>query len=106
MPPGEGLSVTPADLLSHASRVDAAAAAVGQARQAAATTTPGPDAYGKLCVIVPILLGQLQDLVVDGIAAAEQSMHDTAGRLRDAAAGYTDTDERAATAVRRSGRLE
>jgi hypothetical protein len=79
---------------------------VGQARQAAATTVPGPDAYGKLCVIVPALLGQLQGMVVDGVAAAEQSLRDTAGRLREAAAGYTDTDQQAATAIRQSGRLQ
>ena len=105
MPPGEGVSVRPADLIAHAGHVDAVAAEIGQARQAAATTAPGPDAYGKLCVIVPVLLGQLQGMVVDGVAAAEQSLRDTAGRLRDAAAGYSDTDERAATAVRQSGRL-
>jgi hypothetical protein len=100
------VSVTPTDLISHAGHVDAVAAAVGQARQAGAATAPGPQAYGKLCVIVPILLGQLQGLVVDGIAAAEQSLHDTADRLREAAAGYTDTDQQAATAIRQSGRLQ
>ena len=105
MPPGEGVAVRPADLIAHAGHVDAVAAGVGQARQAAATTAPGPDAYGKLCVIVPALLGQLQGVVVDGVAAAEQSLHDTAGRLRETAAGYTGTDELAATAVRQSGRL-
>ena len=106
MPPGDGVSVTPADLVSHAGDVDAVAAAVGQARQAGAATAPGPQAYGKLCVIVPSLLGQLQSMVVDGVAAAERSLHDTAGRLRVAAAGYTDTDQQAATAVRQSGRLQ
>jgi Excreted virulence factor EspC, type VII ESX diderm len=105
VPPGEGVSVRPADLIAHAGRVDVVAAAVGQARRAAATTAPGPEAYGKLCVIVPALLGQLQGMVVDGVVAAEQSLHDTAGRLREAAAGYADTDEWAATAVRQSGRL-
>jgi hypothetical protein len=105
VPPGEGVSVRPADLIAHAGQVDAVAAGVGQARQAAATTAPGPEAYGKLCVIVPALLGQLQGLVIDGVAAAEQSLRDSAGRLREAAAGYSDTDEQAATAVRQSGRL-
>jgi hypothetical protein len=97
------LAVTPADLISHASHVDAVAAAVGRARQAGATTEPGPEAYGRLCVIVPVLLGQVQGMLVDGIGAAEQSLYDTAGRLRDAAAGYTDADERGAAAVRRAG---
>ena len=106
MPPGEGVSVRPAGLIANAGHVDVVAAAMGQARQAAATTAPGPDAYGKLCVIVPALLGQLHGMVVDGVVAAEQSLRDTADRLRDAAAGYTGTDQQAATAIRQSGRLQ
>jgi Excreted virulence factor EspC, type VII ESX diderm len=103
MPPGDGVAVTPADMVSHADHVETVAAGVAAARQAGAATAPGPEAYGKLCVIVPLLLGQLQGMVVDGIAAAEQSLHDTAERLRTAAAAYRDADERSATAIRRAG---
>lgn len=105
MPPGDGITVTPAELDAHAGRVDAAAVAVGQARQAGAATAPGPDAYGRLCVIVPALLGQLQGMIIDGIAAAEDSLRDSAGRVQQAAAGYREADERAASGVRGAGRL-
>lgn len=105
MPPGDGLAVTPDDLVNHAGRVEAVAADMATAVQAGAAARPGPEAYGKLCVIVPVLLGELQDMVVDGMQQAERSLRDTADRLRQTAAGYRDADERSATAVRRAGSL-
>jgi hypothetical protein len=56
-----------------------------------------------LCTIVPVLLGSLQDLVVDGIDAAGHSLRDTAGRLRTAAHAYQTTDHHNATALRSIG---
>lgn len=103
MPPGDGVAVNPAELEAHAGHVDAVAAAVGQARQAGAATAPGPEAYGRLCVIMPALLGQLQEFVVGGIAAAEDSLRDSAGRVRQAAADYREADQRAATGARQAG---
>jgi hypothetical protein len=46
---------------------------------------------------VPVLLGGLQDMVVDGIDAAAHSLHDTGGRLRTAAEGYRTADDHAQT---------
>lgn len=104
MTTGDRVSVSPADLIAHAGNVEKVASALGQAHQAAASTTPSTDAYGKLCFVVPILLRLLQDIVVDGIDAAEQSLRDSADRVRRAASDYRDSDERAADAVRRAGR--
>lgn len=103
MSAGDRIAVTPADLVSHAGHVQAVAAAVATARQAGAATRPGPEAYGRLCTIVPMLLGALQDMVVGGIDAAADSLTDTAGRLRAAADGYTSADQRSAAGVRRAG---
>jgi excreted virulence factor EspC (type VII ESX diderm) len=97
------VTVRAADLAAHAARLDAAAAAVTAAEQSAAATRPGMDAYGKLCVIVPVLLGQLHGLVVEGIDAAASSLSDTAGRLRTAADGYGAVDQRSAAGVGGAG---
>jgi hypothetical protein len=104
VPPGDGVSVTPADLIAHAGHVDEVAGRIGEAARAGAATAPGPDAYGRLCVLVPLMLGQLQGRVVDGIEAAERSLRDTSDRLRASAAGYRDADRRAAGAVDDAGR--
>jgi hypothetical protein len=103
MPSGEQVSVAPGDLVVHAGHLESVAADVGLAARAGAATAPGMDAYGKLCVMVPVLLGQLQDIVVDAIDAAEHSLRDSADRVRQAAVGYRDCDERSAAAVRRAG---
>jgi hypothetical protein len=54
--------------------------------------------------MVPVLLGGLQDLVVDGIAAAERSLHDTGDRLRRTAEAYRAADEHSAQMLDRIGR--
>ncbi len=84
--------VRPADLLAHAARVEAVANRVVTARQAGTAVRPTSDAYGKLCVMVPMALGGLQDVLVDAIGAAADGLHDTAERLREAAGAYEATD--------------
>jgi hypothetical protein len=96
----EHLRVRPADLVSHAGRVEAVGDRVATAAQAGAATRPGGDAYGKLCVMVPVMLGALQDVLVDGIATAAESVQDTGARLRATAADYDAADRRGAAALR------
>jgi len=57
-------------------------------------------AYGQLCGIVPVLLNELQQALVDGVAAAAESVHDTADRLRAVAADYDTADRNAADRLR------
>jgi|GEM_PF-2147355 hypothetical protein len=90
---GEGFQVTAADLMAHAGHLDQVAGELATAKQAGETTRPGPDAYGRLCVIVPSVLGQLHSTVVEGIGAAVDSVRDTAARVRSAAGDYRATDE-------------
>jgi hypothetical protein len=52
----------------------AEAAGVATAKQAGAVTRPEPEAYGRLCTVVPVLLGELQVGIVDGVDAAVQSL--------------------------------
>jgi hypothetical protein len=84
------------ELISHAANVEAIAGRVSTAQQAGASVRAGSDAYGKLCVLVPIMLGSLQDILVDGIATAAESLHDTGTRLRATAEDYDSTDQRSA----------
>jgi hypothetical protein len=84
------------ELVAHAGRVAAIGDQVTAAAQAGRAVRSGPDAYGKLCVMVPVMLGSLQDVLVDGIAAAAASLADTADRLRATAGAYEATDQRRA----------
>jgi len=84
------------ELVTHASTIEAIGDRVSTAQQAGASVRAGADAYGKLCVLVPVMLGALQDVLIDGIAAAAESLHDTGTRLRQTADDYHGTDERRA----------
>lgn len=84
--------VTPDDLRSHARHLDTIAENVDTAKQAGDAVRPGIDAYGKLCVLVPVMLEELQSPLVDAIAAAGESLHSTADQVRTAADAYDDTD--------------
>ncbi len=89
---GEGFRVQPADLLAHAGAIEQVAATLGTAGQAGEQVRLGAGAYGQLCQMVPVLLGFLQDRVIEGIDAAQTSVADTAGRLRQVAAGSQGSD--------------
>jgi hypothetical protein len=90
------VAVRRAELVAHAATVRAAGDRVAAAAQAGRAVRPGPEAYGKLCVIVPATLGALQDVLVGGIASAAGSLHDTADRLVTTAQQYDATDGRRA----------
>ncbi len=63
-------------------------------------------AYGKLCVMVPIMLGALQHSLVGAVADVAEGLYDTGGRLRTAANHYEGTDlARAANLARIKGNL-
>jgi hypothetical protein len=95
---GGGFEVRPADLSAHANAIDAVAGSLGMAGQAGGQVRLDAGAYGKLCQILPTLLGFLQDRVIDGIDAAQVSVADTAGRVRQVAQAYQGSD--AASAAR------
>lgn len=97
------VQVTPEALRRHATHLDAVADDLGTARRAGDITRPGPEAYGKLCVIVPVMLDQLQAPLVEAIGVAAQSVRDTADAVIGAASDYEFTDETAAAAIRESG---
>jgi hypothetical protein len=94
------LGVRHAALISHAGHVEGVGDRVGTAAQAGAAVRAGNAAYGKLCVVVPVMLNALQDILVGGITAAAESLHDTGGRLRTTAAEYESTDRRRADSLK------
>ncbi|WP_319460169.1 type VII secretion target [Micromonospora sp. RTP1Z1] len=101
MPAGEGIDVVPTDLTAHAGHLDGIADALAVARQAGASVRLGADAYGQLCELMPVLLDQVQRVLVDGVGTAARSVGDTADRLRTVAARYRETDTRAETTLNR-----
>jgi uncharacterized protein YukE len=94
------LGVRHAELVAHAGHVETIADQVRTAAQAGSSVRAGGDAYGKLCVMVPVMLNALQDVLVDGINAAAESLHDTGARLRTTASDYETTDQRRAKAFK------
>lgn len=86
------VAVRHAQVIAHAATVRATGDRVGAAAQAGRAVRPGLEAYGKLCVMVPTMLGALQDVLVGGIASAADSLHDTAARLVTTAQQYEATD--------------
>ena len=90
------VGVRHAELTTHAGNVEAIADRVSTAASAGAAVRAGSDAYGKLCVMVPVMLNALQDVLVDGIRSAAESLHDTGTRLRTTAVEYETTDRRRA----------
>ncbi|HEX6968128.1 MAG TPA: type VII secretion target [Micromonosporaceae bacterium] len=91
--PAPDIGVSPDELRTHATHLDAIASEMGADRQAAAVTRPGPAAYGRLCLAVPVLLDLLQTPLTDAIGAAVDSVHTTADTLRGIAGGYQEADD-------------
>jgi hypothetical protein len=99
--PGDGIDVTPADLVTHAGHLEGVADQVATARQAGDAVRLGATAYGRLCPIVPALLDGLQGQLTGGLDAASRTLRDTGGRLRRAADGYRSADEHTRSAYDR-----
>jgi hypothetical protein len=92
----EEFQVDPGALISQAGETDRIGDGLTTASQAGEVVRTDVDAYGQLCQIVPALLNGLQEDMVDGMATAAQSLHDTAASLRAVAADYDATDSDAA----------
>jgi ATP-dependent protease HslVU (ClpYQ) peptidase subunit len=98
---GDGqVQVNAAALVSHAGEVDRIGDGLTIAGQAGETVRTGIAAYGRLCQFVPVLLNGLQQAMVNGMATAADSVHDTADRLRSVAAAYDAADGNAVNRLR------
>lgn len=99
----EALGVSPADLEGHARHIEAVADEVAGAGAAGAAVRAGGDAYGQLCGMVPMMLGALQDVLVDAIGAVGEGLRETGGELSRTAREYEASDERSG---RQLGRIQ
>jgi hypothetical protein len=94
------VQVDAAALVSHAGEVDRIGDGLTSAVRAGEAVRIGIGAYGRLCQFVPVLLNGLQQAMVEGMAAAAESVHDTADRLRSVAAAYDAADGNAVDRLR------
>jgi hypothetical protein len=94
------VQVNAAALVSHAGEVDRIGDGLTTAVQAGDAMHTAIEAYGRLCQFVPVLLNGLQQAMVDGMATAADSVHDTADRLRSVAAAYDAADGNAVNRLR------
>lgn len=102
MPPCD-IEVEPAALPARAAHVDPVADELRTARWAGKAIGPGSGAFDRLCVAAPMLLGWLQDTVIDAVSTAARSLHDSGDRLRQTPTGYRASDQQAHTRINRAG---
>jgi hypothetical protein len=97
---GPAFQVDSASLGAHASAVDYIGDGLTTAADAGHAVQTDAGAYGQLCQFVPAVLNQLQQAMVDGMATAAASVHETAGALRSVAAAYGRADAASADRLR------
>ncbi|MCE6995566.1 ESX-1 secretion-associated protein [Saccharothrix sp. S26] len=90
-----GFEVTAGDLRAHAGKVDAHAASLGTAVDAAAQVMPD-GAYGVICQFLPPLFNDVEALAHEALRAARDGLTTVAGNLRDTADDYDSEDLAAA----------
>ncbi|BCY13409.1 type VII secretion target [Actinoplanes sp. L3-i22] len=99
----EPLKVPAEDLRRHADHLDVIVDGLNMAQRAGNATEPGPESYGRLCVLVPVLLGQLQRPLIEAIDVASRSVRGNADSIIEAADFYEATDETNAVEIRHGG---
>jgi hypothetical protein len=97
---GDHVQVSSADLMSHAGQINGIGDGLTTAQQAGTVVRTDSGAYGKLCHIVPAQLNVVQDQVIDGIAAAAKSAHETADALRLTATDLITSSETNTCSIR------
>ncbi|MFF5080379.1 type VII secretion target [Actinoplanes sp. NPDC000266] len=97
---GPEFQVDPSSLTAHASSIDGIGDGLTSAADAGRAVQTDTGAYGQLCQFVPVLLNGLQQAMVDGMATAAASTHETADSLRSVATAYDTADKAASERLR------
>jgi len=97
---GPAFQVDSASLGAHASTVDHISDGLTAAAEAGQAVQTDTGAYGQLCQLVPAVLNQLQQAMVDGMVTAAASAHETTDALRSVAAAYDSADNASADRLR------
>ena len=93
------LTVTPAQLVTHADLLFHLSSDVATARSAGQQVRMDAGAFGKICVAIPIAMSALQDKVIDAIDTAAHGLYDGGVKLRQAAGNYQTSDSNAAVVM-------
>jgi len=92
-------------LTGHAGTVDRIAGQVAQAAAAGQLMSLPSDAYGTLCVDLPMMLNPLQELAATALAACAKHLSRAADGIRETAWDYTAVDESNDLALRRAAEV-
>ncbi|MEV0704642.1 type VII secretion target [Saccharopolyspora sp. NPDC050389] len=85
--------VSPEELRSHASRLDALSDQLKTALDAANQVTMGTEAYGVICSFFVPIVQAVSQPGVDALSTASESMSDQAGNVKDTAQTYESGDQ-------------
>jgi len=86
--PDAGYQVLTTELTGHASKVDGLADRLQTAVDAARQVTMNNDAYGVICQPFAMLLQPFEQMGVNALTKASETVRDNAGTVRDAAKAY------------------
>jgi uncharacterized protein YukE len=92
-------------LTRHAGAVDRTADQVAQAAAAGRQMSLPSDAYGTLCVDLPMMLNPLQELASTALMACVNHLSHTADGIRETAWDYAAVDDANDLALRRAAEV-
>ncbi|HKS44793.1 MAG TPA: ESX-1 secretion-associated protein [Amycolatopsis sp.] len=92
---GQGYEVLTGELGTHAGKVDTLADRLKTAVDAARQVTMDNSAYGVICQPFALMLEPFERLGVQALRQAQDSVTDTAGKVREAVRTYEGQDEQA-----------
>jgi len=90
---GEGYQVNAERLDSHVVHLEQIAGDIGTARSAATAVRLDVQAYGQMCLVVPIMINVLGGIVGDGLEDAVQSLRHNADQMKVMASRYREAEE-------------
>lgn len=103
MPDGQGYEVLTDELGTHAGKVDGLAQRLRTAVQAAQQVSMDNSAYGVICQPFALLLDPFEQMGVQALQTAQESVEDTAGKVRDAVQTYEGQDQTSGQALKTIG---
>ncbi|WP_435156041.1 type VII secretion target [Amycolatopsis sacchari] len=99
----EGYEVLTDELTTHAGKVDALADRLSTAVQAAQQVSMDNSAYGVICQPFALLLDPFEQLGVRALQSAQESVADTATKVRDTVQTYEGQDQTTGDAIKTLG---
>jgi hypothetical protein len=91
-----GFEVRPAELRTHADKIDRLASRLGEALFAARHVSMQKDAYGKICSFIPPLMNDIERDAYEALAAGQNGLTEIATNIRHTADEYDRRDDDAA----------